>query len=69
MNIWAKIKTKVYAVVVEVLMEKIDIQNDLGLMVYVNGKPNLSLISQDVMDVLCAALLSLMETELKKVDE
>lgn len=61
MNIWAKIIIMVYSVFEEALMEKIEIENSLGLVVYVNGKPNLALMPKEMMDVLCASLLSFME--------
>lgn len=65
MNIWAKTEIMVYAVVMEALMEKVEIVNDLGLTVFINGKPSLALMPQDVIDVLCSSILTLMGEEMR----
>lgn len=45
-------------------MEKIEIENSLGLTVYINGKPNLAFMPKETLDALCTSLLALMESEL-----
>ncbi len=44
-------------------MEKIENENSMGLAVYINGRPDLSLMPKEVLDELCSALLSLLEEE------
>lgn len=44
-------------------MEKIGNENRLGLAVFINGKPDLSVISKGASGGLCLALLSLLEGE------
>ncbi len=45
-------------------MKEMQIPNDLELKVYINGKPDLSLMPNEVLDELCSALRSLMEEEI-----
>ena len=49
-------------------MEKVEIENELNLAVYINGKPDLTLMPQEVLDTLCSALLALMDSELVSSD-
>ncbi len=44
-------------------MKEIQIPNALELKVYINGKPDLSLMPKETLDELCSALLSLLEEE------
>lgn len=44
-------------------MEKVETENELGFAVYINGKPNLTLMPQEEMNALCSVLLVLMEKE------
>ena len=45
-------------------MEKIEIENSIGLAVYINGKTNLALMSKETLDALCSSLLALIEAEI-----
>ncbi len=40
-------------------MEKVEIENSLNLDIYINGKPDLTLMPNEVIDAFCSALLSL----------